>query len=402
MCQMLVKGEAAYHQKAKESCMMEFHLPEDYNDLQRPRIFNTHFTPRCLPKKISDTKCKIILILRNPKDIITSLYHHILVTKSMDQNFDFSQFLQYTFENDRNVSSNWFFYNKRWSEFVSSTDQPVLILNYEDLKTNIIECLSEIGQFIGYPRDIKLLKEIEEKCTVSKMREIEKRRDSGTEVSTGERISNLYRKGVIGDWKNHFTVADNERFDAFLKENMEEKHSLRSQRTKKDKNHFTPSKTNDQKQHRTQICSDSDSDTTHNISVNLSENNKPYTLKDSKYALDVARRKQTLKLIGLNAILVEAGGTVPVQATRRASNSIIDLFLVSRQLFNDVKTCITLAHEKVQSDHIAVLLDVNAGNPHEENTSEEEYWNIKNVIGTHGKKQQKRIHQKKNIGISKM
>ncbi|CAG2214386.1 SULT6B1 [Mytilus edulis] len=154
MCQMLVKGEAAYHQKAKESCMMEFHLPEDYKDLQRPRIFNTHFTPRCLPTKIRDKKY-------------------------------------------RDVSSNWFYYNKRWAEFVSSTDQPVLILNYEDLKTNLIECLSEIGQFIGYPRDLELLKEIEDKCTVSKMREIEKRRDSGTEVSTGERISNLYRKGTF-------------------------------------------------------------------------------------------------------------------------------------------------------------------------------------------------------------
>lgn len=29
------------------------------------------------------------------------------------------------------------------------------------------------------------------------MREVEKRRDSGTEVSTGERISNLYRKGTF-------------------------------------------------------------------------------------------------------------------------------------------------------------------------------------------------------------
>ncbi|CAG2257087.1 unnamed protein product [Mytilus edulis] len=77
------------------------------------------------------------------------------------------------------------------------------------------------------------------------------------------------------------------------------------------------------------------------------------------------------------------------QATRRASSSVIDLFLISRQLFNDVKNCVTLTHEKVQSDHIAVLLDFNAGNPHEENSSEEEYWNIKNVIGMHGKKQQK-------------
>ncbi|CAG2249769.1 ABT1 [Mytilus edulis] len=37
------------------------------------------------------------------------------------------------------------------------------------------------------------------------------------------------------------------------------------------------------------------------------------------------------------------------QATRRASSFVIDLFLISRKLFNDVKNCVTLTHEKENS-----------------------------------------------------
>lgn len=67
----------------------------------------------------------------------------------------------------------------------------------------------------------------------------------------------------------------------------------RSQRTKKEKNHFSPSKTNHQRQHITQICpeSDTDSDTTNNLNVNVCENNKPNILKDYEICIGCGKDK---------------------------------------------------------------------------------------------------------------
>lgn len=106
MCQMLIKGEAEYHSKAKESCMIEFHMPDEFNDMRRPRVFNTHFTPICMPKKAIEKKCKFILLLRNPKDIVTSMYHHLVNTKiTLDESTTWSDYLQYVLDNGMNFEN---------------------------------------------------------------------------------------------------------------------------------------------------------------------------------------------------------------------------------------------------------------------------------------------------------
>ena len=46
------------------------------------------------------------------------------------------------------------------------------------------------------------------------------------------------------------------------------------------------------------------------------------------------------------------------QPTRRESDSIIDLFVVSPSLIKNVIKCQTLSHEQVRSDHISVLLEI--------------------------------------------
>jgi hypothetical protein len=65
------------------------------------------------------------------------------------------------------------------------------------------------------------------------------------------------------------------------------------------------------------------------------------------------------------------------QATRRQSDSVIALFLVSRNIYNNIKTYITLTHEKVKSDHIAILLDTTYGKQQDKVQNPQEYWNIK-------------------------
>ncbi|XP_071171129.1 sulfotransferase 1C2-like [Mytilus edulis] len=83
-----------------------------------------------------------------------------------------------------------------------------------------LQSLFKLADFLGYPREEAFLKEIEEKCSLYKMRDMEKLRESGTEIINSDQVSKLYRKGAVGDWKNHFTVAQNEQFEDLLEKKM--------------------------------------------------------------------------------------------------------------------------------------------------------------------------------------
>lgn len=47
--------------------------------------------------------------------------------------------------------------------------------------------------------------------------------------------------------------------------------------------------------------------------------------------------------------------------TRRNSDCVIDLFIIKPHLNRKIKQCLTLTHETVRSDHIAVLMEIEGG-----------------------------------------
>ena len=73
---MLLKGKAERVNAIKESAMLEGTSQTSFDQLQSPRVLNTHLLYDDLPKDFRTKRCKLIYILRNVKDVAVSFFHH--------------------------------------------------------------------------------------------------------------------------------------------------------------------------------------------------------------------------------------------------------------------------------------------------------------------------------------
>ena len=73
---MIVNGVAKYRTTSPYETALAFNTPEKLAAFTRPRVLNTHLPPEYMPKQILEKRCKILWILRNPKDRLVSLFGH--------------------------------------------------------------------------------------------------------------------------------------------------------------------------------------------------------------------------------------------------------------------------------------------------------------------------------------
>ena len=92
---MLFKGKPEHTRTPKERLMLSFSTQEFFDTLAPPRVFNCHVPFVALPTAVRDNqnKCKIIYILRNPKDLAVSFYHHLKSQADFDYDGSFHGFL---------------------------------------------------------------------------------------------------------------------------------------------------------------------------------------------------------------------------------------------------------------------------------------------------------------------
>lgn len=90
---MLLNGKAMYLTGTKEQDMMEFIMPDVFEKRQSPRILNTHLRPKYLPEKMVK-EGKIILVVRNPKDVIVSNYRQTYGLKVLGYEGSFPSFFE--------------------------------------------------------------------------------------------------------------------------------------------------------------------------------------------------------------------------------------------------------------------------------------------------------------------
>ncbi|XP_051880740.1 amine sulfotransferase-like [Pristis pectinata] len=182
-----------------------------------PRLNASHLPYHLVPKALKEKKGKVIYVARNPKDVLVSSYYFHIHFALYESPKDFQDFFE-KFIDGRVEFSSWFDHIRDW--YVHKDEFNFLFLTYEELQKDLAASVQKICNFVGRQLDAEKLDSVIKNSTFDKMKKNPMANYEGipTKCSGGS----FLRKGTVGDWKNHFTVAQSEMFDKIFQERMKD------------------------------------------------------------------------------------------------------------------------------------------------------------------------------------
>ena len=149
-------------------------------------------------QQIALGQVKVILLIRDPKDTMTSYYHFYRLVMSYSGTWD--QFFEMIKENQL-IYGDYFDWYADWAKIRELEN--VLCIRYEDIKNDHIGTVNKIARFIGKQLSDEKLLTIIEATTFTRM----KNNPSTNQINNpafDQSKGQFMRKGQIGDWKNYF------------------------------------------------------------------------------------------------------------------------------------------------------------------------------------------------------
>ncbi|KAK4406632.1 Cytosolic sulfotransferase 14 [Sesamum angolense] len=193
-------------------------------NLPQPEVFSTHLPLHVLPSSMIDSTSKIIYTSRNPLDQFISQREFSLKNRlhpdvepvPIDQAFDMFCKGVHPF------GPFWDHILGYWKASLENPDR-VLFLQYEDMKRDAVSHVRKIAKFLGLPFSEEeekkgLIGEISDLCSFEKLKNLEINKNGHVHHGYFAN-SSFFRKGEIGDWRNHLSPAMAER----MKEVMDAK-----------------------------------------------------------------------------------------------------------------------------------------------------------------------------------
>ncbi|KAM9341836.1 cytosolic sulfotransferase 3-like [Pholidichthys leucotaenia] len=204
-----------------EMCPPGFDSGKDLADKlpTSPRLIKTHFPVQFVPKSFWEQNCKVVYVARNAKDNMVSYFHFNRMNKFHPEAGEWSDFLQ-QFIDGQMVFGSWYDHVNGWWK-KKETYSNIHYMFFEDMVENTEREIDKLCNFLG------LSPSAEEKARVIGGAQFDNmKKDQMANYSTlpvfDFKISHFMRKGKVGDWKNHFTVAQNEAFDEDYKKKMKD------------------------------------------------------------------------------------------------------------------------------------------------------------------------------------
>ncbi|KAK6179578.1 hypothetical protein SNE40_011905 [Patella caerulea] len=200
-----------------ESAHMEVLSPQMVDRIPSPRTMCTHRYRAELPRNLTDLKCKIILLIRNPKDVCVSYFNFLREIKSIEYEGSFSDFIS-LFKSGDVIFNSWDSHFLQWKTFkYENPNYPIYTVRYEDLKKTPVEEIKKMADFLGIECTEKMCQDIALATEFSKMKQQKESLNNGLISSYKSGKDIMYRKGQVGDWKNNFSSAESESFDAYYR-----------------------------------------------------------------------------------------------------------------------------------------------------------------------------------------
>nr|NP_001132954.1 sulfotransferase family 1, cytosolic sulfotransferase 8 [Danio rerio]ACA81604.1 SULT1 ST8 [Danio rerio] len=182
-----------------------------------PRLIKTHLPVQLIPKSFWEQNSRVVYVARNAKDTVVSYFHFTRMNMAQPEPGDWNIFLE-DFIKGQRVFGSWFDHVCGWWE-KKKTYPNLHYMFYEDMAKDINCELESLCTFLKLSRSDEEKEKIINDVQFDAMKQ-NKMTNYSTVPVMDCTISPFMREGKVGDWKNYFTVAQNEHFDKDYKQKM--------------------------------------------------------------------------------------------------------------------------------------------------------------------------------------
>ncbi|XP_058023525.1 sulfotransferase 6B1-like [Ahaetulla prasina] len=182
---------------------------ERMEKLPSRQIIKTHLIPQKLPKSLFEQKAKILVLLRNPKDIAVSYFHFSKGIKLISDQETWDEYFE-AFITGKVAYGSYFDHVIEWNKHLD--DSNIFFITYEEIKENPASALKKIAKFFDLSVTEKKIESIVKETCFESMKD-----NAGIYGKVGQV---LFRKGIVGDWRSVFSESQNEKMDRKFEETI--------------------------------------------------------------------------------------------------------------------------------------------------------------------------------------
>ncbi|PIO14572.1 hypothetical protein AB205_0179480, partial [Aquarana catesbeiana] len=172
---------------------------EILNKLDPPRVIKTHLQADVLPKSFWEKNCKMIYVARNAKDVAVSYYHFYRMAYGHPEPGTWDEYLNAYMEGNGTLEN--------------------MLRHFGDFSNDPKREIRKVMKFMNQELPEEIVEKIHKNTSFQAMKD-NPMANYSTFPFMDHSISPFMRKGICGDWKNQFTVAQNERFDEYYQKEM--------------------------------------------------------------------------------------------------------------------------------------------------------------------------------------